>query len=82
MTGDEDELVGELSEPVRAALDEAVRLVESLLEDLTRTDEEDRMKASHQRRAAGRDRRCWRRSPSASRCSCPRSSGTSKIRSM
>ena len=34
MAGDEDELVGELSEPVRAALDEAVGLVESLLEEL------------------------------------------------
>jgi hydrogenase maturation protease len=34
MTGDEDELVGELSEPVRAALDEAVELVSSLLGEL------------------------------------------------
>jgi hydrogenase maturation protease len=34
--GDDDEnVVAELSEPVRLALDEAVRLVESLLEDLT-----------------------------------------------
>ena len=34
MTGDEDELVGDLSEPVRAALDDAVALVESLVNDL------------------------------------------------
>ena len=34
MTGDEDELVGDLSEPVRAALDEAVALVESVVNDL------------------------------------------------
>jgi hydrogenase maturation protease len=37
MTGDEDELVGDLSEPVRAALDEAVALVESVVEDLRST---------------------------------------------
>jgi hydrogenase maturation protease len=35
MTGDEDELVGELSEPVRAAVPAAVEMVESVLEDLT-----------------------------------------------
>ena len=34
MTADDDEVVAELSEPVRAALDEAVRLVESLVERL------------------------------------------------
>jgi hydrogenase maturation protease len=34
MSGDEEELVGELSEPVRAAVDEAVELVESVLRDL------------------------------------------------
>jgi hydrogenase maturation protease len=34
MTGDEEELVGDLSEPVRAALDEAVALVESVVSDL------------------------------------------------
>jgi hydrogenase maturation protease len=34
MTGDEEELVGELSPPVRAALDEAVALVESVLAEL------------------------------------------------
>jgi hydrogenase maturation protease len=34
MTGEEEELVGELSEPVRAALDPAVELVESLLADV------------------------------------------------
>ena len=34
MSGDEFELVGELSDPVRAALDEAARVVEELLEDL------------------------------------------------
>jgi hypothetical protein len=34
MTGDEEEIVSALSEPVRAALGEAERLVVSLLEDL------------------------------------------------
>jgi hydrogenase maturation protease len=34
MSGDEEELVGDLSEPVRAALDDAVELVESLLGEL------------------------------------------------
>jgi hydrogenase maturation protease len=34
MTGDEGEIVDQLSEPVRAALDDAVELVESLLVDL------------------------------------------------
>jgi hydrogenase maturation protease len=34
MTGDEEELVGELSEPVRAAIGEAVTLVESVVEEL------------------------------------------------
>jgi hydrogenase maturation protease len=34
MTGDEDEVVARLSEPVRAALDPAVQLVESLLADI------------------------------------------------
>ncbi|MEA2254930.1 MAG: hydrogenase maturation protease [Solirubrobacteraceae bacterium] len=36
MTGEEEEVVVDMSEPVRAAMDEAVRLVESLLHDLTR----------------------------------------------
>jgi hydrogenase maturation protease len=36
MTGEEEELVGELSEPVRAALDDAVALVESVVGDLLR----------------------------------------------
>jgi hydrogenase maturation protease len=36
MTGDEDELVGELSEPVRAALPAAEQMVESLLKELRR----------------------------------------------
>jgi hydrogenase maturation protease len=35
MTGDEEDVVAELSAPVRAALDEAVALVVSLLDDLT-----------------------------------------------
>jgi hydrogenase maturation protease len=35
MTGDEEELVGELSEPVKTAVPAAVEMVESLLEDLT-----------------------------------------------
>jgi hydrogenase maturation protease len=34
MTGEEDEIVAELSEPVRAALDPAIKLVESLLRDI------------------------------------------------
>jgi hydrogenase maturation protease len=34
MSGDEEELVGELSEPVRAAVDRAVELVESMLDDV------------------------------------------------
>lgn len=42
MTGEEDEIVADLSEPVRSALDAAAALVTSLLEDLTqeRTKEE------------------------------------------
>jgi hydrogenase maturation protease len=39
MSAEDDEIVAALSEPVRAALDEAVRLVESLLEELI-TEEE------------------------------------------
>jgi hydrogenase maturation protease len=35
MTGEEEDLVGELSEPVKAAVPAAVEMVESLLEDLT-----------------------------------------------
>lgn len=35
MSADDEEIVAMLSEPVRAALDEAVRLVESLLDELT-----------------------------------------------
>jgi hydrogenase maturation protease len=34
MTGDEEEVVGELSEPVRAAIDDAVGLVESVIKEL------------------------------------------------
>jgi len=36
MTGDEDELVGELSEPVRASIDGAVEMVESVVQDLVK----------------------------------------------
>jgi hydrogenase maturation protease len=36
MTGDEEDLVGELSEPVKAAVPGAVEMVESLVDDLTR----------------------------------------------
>jgi hydrogenase maturation protease len=36
MSQDDEEIVATLSEPVRAALDEAERLVESLLDDLTK----------------------------------------------
>ncbi|MEA2227940.1 MAG: hydrogenase maturation protease [Solirubrobacteraceae bacterium] len=41
MSGDEEDIVAEISEPVRAALDEGVRLVESLLEDLTTSPSEE-----------------------------------------
>jgi Ni,Fe-hydrogenase maturation factor len=37
MSGDEEDLVGELSEPVRAALDDAVELVLSVVGELTET---------------------------------------------
>jgi hydrogenase maturation protease len=36
MSADDDEIVAALSEPVRGALDEATRLVEALLDDLTK----------------------------------------------
>jgi hydrogenase maturation protease len=39
MTADDEEIVAALSEPVRAALDEAVRLVESVLDELTNEQE-------------------------------------------
>ena len=35
MTGDEEEVVGELSEPVRAAVPAAVEMVESLVKKLS-----------------------------------------------
>jgi hydrogenase maturation protease len=38
MTGEEQDVVAAVSEPVRAALDEGVRLVESLLDELTTED--------------------------------------------
>jgi hydrogenase maturation protease len=38
MSADDENVVAELSEPVRMALDEAARLVESLLDDLTEPD--------------------------------------------
>jgi len=38
MSADAEEIVAALSEPVRAALDEGVRIVESLLADLTKED--------------------------------------------
>src|SRR3954454_956119 len=41
MRGDEEDVVAAISEPVRAALDEGVRLVESLLEDLTKAGEQE-----------------------------------------
>jgi hydrogenase maturation protease len=40
MTGEEEDVVAELSEPVRAALDEAERLVESVLTDLMQAKED------------------------------------------
>jgi hydrogenase maturation protease len=43
---DDDELDPELSEPVRAAVEEAVRMVESLLDDLTSTKEQRRQQVS------------------------------------
>jgi hydrogenase maturation protease len=39
MSGDEEDLVGDLSEPVLAAIDPAVEMVESVLEDLLKTGE-------------------------------------------
>ena len=41
MSAEDGELLGELSEPVRAALDEAVKVVESLLGELTATNEKE-----------------------------------------
>ncbi|MEA2267486.1 MAG: hydrogenase maturation protease [Solirubrobacteraceae bacterium] len=41
MTGDEEDVVATISEPVRVALDEAVRLVETLLTDLTSPEPEE-----------------------------------------
>ena len=41
---DEDELSAELSEAVRASIDEAVRMVESVLEDLTTHEEDNKRK--------------------------------------
>ena len=40
MSADDEEIVAALSEPVRAALDEAVRLVESVLDELTNEQED------------------------------------------
>jgi len=37
MTGEEDEVVAELSAPVRGAIDEAVRMVQALIEERTET---------------------------------------------
>jgi hydrogenase maturation protease len=37
MTGEEDEVVAELSEPVRAAVDDATRLVEKLIEEVRKS---------------------------------------------
>jgi hydrogenase maturation protease len=42
MSGDEEDIVGELSEPVRAALDGAVELVESLVVELTSAERTER----------------------------------------
>jgi hypothetical protein len=39
MSGDEEDVVGELSEPVSAAVGEAVVLIESLLDELSTTPE-------------------------------------------
>jgi hydrogenase maturation protease len=41
MSAEDEQIVAELSEPVRACLDEAVVLVENLLEDLTITQEKE-----------------------------------------
>jgi hydrogenase maturation protease len=40
MTGDEEELVGDLSEPVRAAVDPAVELVEAVVREVVATQAE------------------------------------------
>jgi hypothetical protein len=40
MSPDDEDIVAVLSEPVRAALDEGAKLVESLLDDLTKRKEE------------------------------------------
>jgi hydrogenase maturation protease len=45
MSADDEEIVAQLSEPVRAALDQAVTLVESLLADLS--SDNDEMEVSH-----------------------------------
>jgi hydrogenase maturation protease len=42
MSADDEEIVAELSEPVRASLDGAVRMVESLVDDLRTADPEER----------------------------------------
>jgi hydrogenase maturation protease len=39
MSADDEEIVAQLSEPVRAALDQGVTLVESLLEELVSTED-------------------------------------------
>jgi DNA-binding transcriptional ArsR family regulator len=44
---EDEELLMELSEPVRAALDEAVRLVEELVGDLTTAGESERTVERH-----------------------------------
>jgi hydrogenase maturation protease len=45
MTAEDQHIVAELTEPVRASLDEAVRLVEGLLTDLTRPEQEEGSRA-------------------------------------
>lgn len=42
MTGEEEEIVGDLSEPVRLALDEAVEMVESLVDELLQSKEREK----------------------------------------
>ncbi len=66
MTGDEEELVGELSEPVRAAIDGAVQMVDSVVQDLI-----ERGGGSWASASAARGRRQgWRRRSTASFPSC------------
>ena len=78
MTAEDEHIVAELTEPVRAALEPAVALVEDLLADLTRPDPEEGPRA--QRKIGGVALSTPWRPRSPSRCrSCAATCG---IRSM